>query len=125
MTTINIPAYEQRWLKPLLPSLEELKDYIINVLLYCTGSIFVSICVLWTFGGPYSGFTMPGGFVAECKFSQISKILHFDLPSDHIDFDFDVAEPSSAVNSNDGSNHFWYDDPVSLVSLDGLGFLSW
>lgn len=84
-----------------------------------------SICVLGTFSSTNSGFTMSSGFVTESKFSQISGDIKYKIvPSNHIEFDFNVTETSTTVYTNDSSNHFRYNDSVSLMSLNGLGFFS-
>lgn len=52
-------------------------------------------------------------------------MLYWDvIPSDHIEFNFHIAECFSVVNTNNCSDHLRYDHCASLVSFYGLGFLS-
>jgi hypothetical protein len=59
---------------------------------------------------------VPGGFIGDGKFTQV--------PSDHIELDFDVVECLAVVDGDVVANHFGEDDGITEVSLDGGGLLS-
>ncbi len=68
-------------------------------------------------GGSDTGFTVSARFVGETEFSEIA--------TDHVELDFHIVEAFAIVDCDVVANHFWHDDSVSEVSLNGNWLLSW
>ena len=67
-------------------------------------------------GGADSGLAVPGGLVGDGKLAEV--------PADHVELDLDVVEGLAVVDSDVGADHFWEDDGVAQVGLDGDGLLA-
>ena len=59
---------------------------------------------------------MAGGLVGDGELTEVT--------TDHIEFDFDIVEALSAINSNVVANHLGHHDSISQMGLNGCGFLS-
>ena len=58
-----------------------------------------------------TGLSVLGGFVSEGELAEIS--------ADHVEFDLDIVEGFSVVDSDVGSDHFGEDNGISQMGLDG------
>lgn len=69
-----------------------------------------------TLGGTNTGLTVLAGLVGQRELSEIS--------ADHVELDFNVVKALAVVDSNVVANHFWEDDGIAEMSLDGDGLFS-
>merc|ERR1712241_1603134 len=60
--------------------------------------------------GTNTGSTVTDWLVGHGEFT--------DVVVDHFWFDFNLVEDFTVVDTNDGSNHLWYNDDITKVSLD-------
>ena len=76
------------------------------------------------FVAPTPGFPCLVGLYVSENSPRYLWISNDILLSNHIEFDFNIAESFTTVNSNNSTNHFWEYDCISLVCLYGFWFLS-
>jgi hypothetical protein len=67
-------------------------------------------------GGSDTGLTVATGFVCDGELSEVTAY--------HVEFDLNVVEDFATVDTDLVSYHFWHDNAVPQVSLDGDGSLS-
>ena len=67
--------------------------------------------------GSNAWLSVPGELIGHGEFSKISAY--------HVEFDIDIGEDLSGVDSHDGSDHLGHDDRVSQMGFYCFGLFPW